>query len=237
MTRVEVLFRDARWLVLDKPAGLPTAGPVPSGRETLVDIARRIAKDTATLHPLSRLDADVTGAVIFALTHKAARRADEARREGRYRRCYLGLTSAPPTPTEGAWTWPLAIDPKDATRRTTGEGREPQDARTEYRTLATSPGAVALVAFWPVTGRTHQIRVHAQAAGAPLLGDVVYGGARRVVLGDGAVVSARRVMLHAWRVELTGEDWSAEAPVASDFRACWEAAGGAPDVIERPSVG
>lgn len=233
MTRVEVLFRDARWLVLDKPAGLPTAGPVSSGRETLVDIARRIAKDTATLHPLSRLDADVTGVVIFALTHKAARRADAAKREGRYRRCYLGLTPAPPAPADGAWTWPIAIDPRDAARRTTGEGREPQDARTEYRTLATATSGVALVEFWPVTGRTHQLRVHAQAAGVPLVGDVTYGGARRVVLNDGAVVSARRVMLHAWRVEFASEGWSVEAPVAGDFRACWEAAGGSPELTAR----
>jgi 23S rRNA-/tRNA-specific pseudouridylate synthase len=203
-----VLFVDASWLALDKPSAMLTTPPASRGT-TLVDYARRLRPKAAYHHPLSRLDAGVSGVVLFALDARAIACAEEARTVRRYRRLYVGLTAPSPSERAGRWSAPI-------------EGRE---ACTHYEVLAEA-GGVALVGFVPLTGRTHQIRVHAQGAGAPLFGDLGYGGARRVVGDDGAVSDARRVMLHAWRVCVPGREHVIEAPLHGDFCAAWQATGG-----------
>jgi 23S rRNA pseudouridine955/2504/2580 synthase/23S rRNA pseudouridine1911/1915/1917 synthase len=82
-------------------------------------------------------------------------------------------------------------------------------------------GLVALVQFELATGRTHQIRVHAAKAGCPVLGDRTYGGARHLTLNRGAVVTARRVMLHAQSVQIPGRPQWIEAPFEDDWLALW----------------
>lgn len=217
------LYSDASWLALDKPAGLLTT---PDGRRpSLVDEARRLRPRATHHHPLSRLDVDVTGVVLFALTAEAVALATRERAAGKYRRQYLGITAPPPHDSAGSWTWPIAVDRRAPTRRTTGEGDDRRDAETRFAVVAHA-GPIAAVAFAPVTGRTHQIRVHAKAAGAPLAGDGAYGGVRRVVCDDGAVLAAPRVMLHAWRLWLPGDDRSIEAPWPGDMATLWEGCGG-----------
>ncbi|MGH7434457.1 MAG: RluA family pseudouridine synthase, partial [Polyangiaceae bacterium] len=82
-----------------------------------------------------------------------------------------------------------------------------------------------------VTGRTHQIRVHAANAGSPLIGDRAYGGPSRVTLAGGRVLEPRRIALHAARVTVpdsSGAARTATAPVPDDLRALWTDLGGAP---------
>ncbi len=222
MSAVRVLYEDAHWLCVDKPSGTFTTPAAGKRAPALVDAVRKLKPRATHHHPLSRLDADVTGVVLFALTAEAIALAEKARAEGSYERAYVGLVTPAPTPTEGAWTWPVAVDRRDPHKRTTGVGNDPQPAETRYVVEATA-GVVARVGFVPVTGRTHQIRVHARAAGTPLLGDGAYGGAKRVVLDDGAVVGAGRVMLHARRVRVPGSATVVEAPWHEDMRALWEA--------------
>jgi 23S rRNA-/tRNA-specific pseudouridylate synthase len=226
----ELLYRDGSWLALDKPVGVVTTPPTTRGGRPLVDEARALAPTVKYHHPLSRLDADVSGVVLFALTHDAIERANTAAAQNAYHRRYVGLVSPAPAGSQGAWTWPVAVDRRDRTRRTTGPGDDPQTAETRFEVLARA-GAVAFVVFTPVTGRTHQIRVHAKAAGAPLVGDVGYGGARRVTMDDGSVVSTARTMLHAWRVRVPGARRVIEAPLPADFAAVWAQCGGDPDVL------
>lgn len=226
--KVKVLYRDPRWLALEKPAGMLT---VPSGggardEDTLYERARRIAGNATHHHALSRLDAGVTGVVVFALSAEAIERANNARARSLYRRTYHALLPGAPTPPRGTWDAPIGIDPRNKTHRLAGAGDELRAARTDYDVRAVTPSGVACVELSLVTGRTHQVRVHARAAGQTLLGDDAYGGARRVVLDDGTVVSVGRVMLHAARVELTGEDVEFECPWADDMTAVWRECGG-----------
>jgi 23S rRNA-/tRNA-specific pseudouridylate synthase len=222
---IPVLWRDADWFAVLKPAGVPTTAPPTAGVRSLVDLVREAhAPDATHLHPLSRLDVEVTGVVLMALSPRAIEAGRRARAQGRYQRRYVALLACAPTPERGEWTWPVGIDPHDPKRRVAGGGRDPQAARTAYATLGRA--AVAWVAFDLETGRTHQIRVHAQRAGCPVVGDRAYGGPRHVTLPDGGVVTARRVMLHAARVVVPGTARALEAPPPEDFLGVWRACGG-----------
>jgi 23S rRNA-/tRNA-specific pseudouridylate synthase len=232
---VEVLFRDARFLVLNKPAFLPTTGP--GAGETLVQRARALDPRAPKLHPSSRLDAEVTGVVVFARTREAIQHLLAARRAGAYLRGYIALAAAEPVPPAGDWRAPIALDRRDPRKRVEATAGAPRalPAHTRYRTLQALARA-ALLWLEPQTGRTHQLRVHAAAAGCALLGDRPYGGATRVVLDDGSVVSARRTLLHCARVSVPDPAGGAalrfEAALPEDMLQVWRALGGS--AIELP---
>ena len=237
---VRVLHRDAHLLVLEKPTGLPTTGPGPGSGRTLVDVARELDPDAPRLHPSSRLDAEVSGIVTFARTPEATQHLLAARRAGRYARAYLGIASGVPQLNQGSWEQAIGIDPRDARKRRAVADDAPgaRTACSHYRVLAAlaetrADARAALLWLEPQTGRTHQLRVHAANAGLPLYGDRPYGGPQRLVLGDGSVVTARRVLLHCCRVSLPAIEAGAEplrlvSEPAADLIAFWRAAGGAP---------
>lgn len=213
-----VIHRDARWLAVEKPSGLTTT-PL-DGAASLVQLVREtLGVQGDVLHPLSRLDYDVTGVVLFALTREATRAAAEAKREGGYARVYHALVSPPPAADEAVWREPIGVDPRNPHRRVVG-GRDPEAAESAMRVRARRSG-VAWLELRPRTGRTHQLRVHCAHAGCPLLGDRSYGGARRITLANGAVLPAGRVMLHCAEVSLRGGPTVA-CPWPEDLRALWE---------------
>ena len=227
---IEVAYRDEHLLVLVKPAGLPTTSP--TGTDCLVALAKEIDPRAPRLHPTSRLDADVTGLVTFARTEHATRSLLAARQDGNYARRYLAIATRPPTPASGTWLAAIAIDQQNPRRRVaqTNERGGGRTARTEYRTLALAPDC-ALLCLSPLTGRTHQLRVHAAHAGSPLFGDRHYGGPMRITAKDGRVWSARRVMLHCAALRIphprSGTLLTLRAPVPSDMQTLWQGLGGA----------
>ncbi|MGE0788728.1 MAG: RluA family pseudouridine synthase [Sandaracinaceae bacterium] len=234
MIEPRVVYEDADLLVVAKPSGMPTTAP--HGAECLTAWAED--QQGRQLHPTSRLDAEVTGLVTFAITRRGIAHLIEARRKGRYGRRYLALASGTFADAEGIWDRAIAIDPKDRRLRVAvdpgARGQRVQRARTAYEVGARTEH-VSLLWLRPHTGRTHQLRVHAADAGHPLLGDVRYGGPKRLVLEDGRVLAARRVMLHCARLELPvveGEGalvLRADAP--DDLCQLWIALGGASDAL------
>jgi 23S rRNA-/tRNA-specific pseudouridylate synthase len=216
---LRVLFRDADWLAVEKPSGIPTTAPPSAGVTSLVDRVRAL-DGTSLAHPLSRLDVEVTGVVLFASTAEALARARAEREAGRYRRRYLALLAATPDPPCGEWIWAIDVDPRDRRLRRAGDAGQP--ARTRYAVSAVALGR-ARVEFDLDTGRTHQIRVHAKKAGCPVLGDRAYGGPRHLTLNDGGVITARRLMLHALRVVVPGSHRAVECAPPADFEAVWSA--------------
>jgi 23S rRNA-/tRNA-specific pseudouridylate synthase len=146
---------------------------------------------------------------------------------------YLGITLGVLEAARGEWLWPISLDPRNPKLRIAGAGRAQRRACTRYEVAARTGGA-ALLRLMPRTGRTHQLRVHAAKAGAPLFGDHAYGGPRRETLPDGTVVSARRVMLHCARVSFpwpSGQPRRFESPVPADMQRVWLALGGSPSEL------
>lgn len=238
----EIIHHDERLLIVHKPPGLPTTAPT----STEPSLVRWVHDRFPGLQPhaTSRLDAQVSGLVTFALTRNVNRHLFDARRAGTYERVYMGITVREVPVDRGEWTWPISIDPRNPKRRVAGPGRGEREALTRYQVVARAGGGT-LLRLRPETGRTHQLRVHAAKAGAPLFGDHAYQGERRKTLPDGSVVTARRVMLHCARVSFpslvvaapsgersTGERCDDErvefdAPFRADMNRVWRALGGA----------
>lgn len=235
-TAIEVLHRDADFLVVYKPTGLPTTSP--DGRGCLVEQVRPFDPRAMQLHPTSRLDAEVTGVVTFARTPRGVAHSLAMRREGRYDRLYLALAAVAPTPESGEWTGSIGVDPRDKRRRVVTTAHDAQQAETRYSVAARAPHAV-LLALHPHTGRTHQLRVHSSHAGAPFLGDIHYGGPRRLTLPDGRVLTFTRVMLHCTRVSFplpSGKPGIFVADPPDDLRSAWLALGGDPEALSLDAI-
>jgi 23S rRNA-/tRNA-specific pseudouridylate synthase len=184
------------------------------------------------LHAATRLDAPVSGLVVVARGKEGARLAAELKARGDLRRRYVALASRAVEPMAGVWDAPVASI-------RSGSGRSFRPATSRYAVVATakalaSAPSPALLVVEPITGRTHQIRLHASGAGASLLGDVKYGGPRRLVLPDGRMLTVARVALHSARVEVSAgavAAWTATAPLPADLAMLWSALGGDPAAV------
>ncbi len=232
---LKVLFEDAHLIVVDKPAGLvvhPGAGNL-SG--TLVNALLAHVQDLAgiggELRPgiVHRLDKDTSGCLVAAKTELALARLQREFKAHAVKKVYLALVHGA-TPPSGRFDTLHGRHPTDR-MRFSGKVQAGRRAITEFRTAESFPGA-SLVEVSLLTGRTHQIRMHFAEAGHPLLGDRLYGGAKREqrLPRDSAVRRAAdalgRQALHAWKLSfahpVSGQLLSLEAPLTPDFSAALE---------------
>jgi len=224
-----ILVRTVDLVAVDKPAGIPTIADHGGSSHALTAlVARAIGVESGRLHPTSRLDRDVSGVVIFALTKDAAKRLAVARARGTYERRYVAIAwQAPASVGRGTWSAPIGRS-RDPRLRAIN-GRDPVPATTRFALCARTAAGSALFALSPVTGRTHQIRVHSAHAGAALIGDRSYGGLVRLTLPSGRVIVPGRIALHAARVVVpdeTNRPVVAASPVPLALRELWAALGG-----------
>jgi 23S rRNA-/tRNA-specific pseudouridylate synthase len=225
---IQVLLQTPDLVAVAKPAGVPTIPDHGGAAHALLAlVAAELGVDPARLHATSRLDREVSGVVFFALSPVASERLLRARATGAYERRYIAIASRAPEPDAGRWDVPIgrARDP----RLRAAKGPGALASTTRYAACARGGRGEAMLAVAPVTGRTHQIRVHAAHAGAPLLGDRAYGGPARLTLGNGRVLELRRIALHAFRVSVPdrdGERIVATAPVPKELADLWSALGG-----------
>jgi tRNA pseudouridine32 synthase / 23S rRNA pseudouridine746 synthase len=206
-----ILHTDPEILILDKPAGLPVDPP----RDGSVSIANHLQSLSLGNHswpqPVHRLDRDTSGCLMLGRSAKAVKRLSAAFEEGRVGKRYLAILTG--VPTEASGTIDLALT-KTSTART-GWRMVPDPAgkaaHTDWRVLSVVDGR-ALVEFRPLTGRTHQLRVHAaNGLGHAILGDPIYGS-----------TDPRGMMLHAADLSLDRPGKpavSAHAPFPARFAA------------------
>jgi 23S rRNA-/tRNA-specific pseudouridylate synthase len=201
---IELLFQEHGVWAIKKPATLPTE-PDKTGNDcVLSQLAARCGIEQTELFAVSRLDVGVSG-VLLVTTNVHSRNAMlQERARGTLRRRYVALACGVPEPRDGEW--------RDGLGRA-GRGKRIVDqqagqaALSRYRVVATARPvardrpATSLLALSPVTGRTHQLRVHSSAHAAPLLGDRRYSGPVRMTAADGSVRPFSQVLLHAALVE------------------------------------
>ncbi|MCM5703219.1 RluA family pseudouridine synthase [Larsenimonas salina] len=188
-----VLAETDQWLVINKPSGLAVHGG--SGVKIgLIEALRQIRTDVSFLELVHRLDRDTSGCLLLAKSREALLSLNEAMKQKQMDKRYMALV-------EGRWParrdWVSA--PLDRFDAGNGERRvrvdkEGKRSRTRIAVLETFP-EMTLIEAEPVTGRTHQIRVHAQHVGHPLLGDSKYGSRNGETLARS--VGLQRLFLHA----------------------------------------
>lgn len=193
--RIPILFEDRAVIAVDKPRGWML---VPftwqrTDRNLQAAIQSSIGsgafwarcRHVRFLRYVHRLDADTTGVLLFAKSPGATQSLGDLFETRRMHKRYLAVVRG--TPKQPEWVCTLRLD-KDPHRigRMLADPRQGKEAETAFRVLETR-GALTLVEALPVTGRTHQIRVHLACAGLPVLGDDLYGGPARVPLALRAV--------------------------------------------------
>jgi 23S rRNA pseudouridine955/2504/2580 synthase len=174
-TRALVLYHDEQVIALNKPPGLPVQGGPGITRhlDGLLDALRFDAADRPRL--VHRLDRDTSGVLVLARTPGSAARLAAAFRGRDVEKTYWAVVARRPVPPEGRIDLPLKrVGGARGERTAPAEpGEDAARAVTEFRTLDHA-GKLAWLELRPVTGRTHQLRVHCVAIGAPILGDVTY---------------------------------------------------------------
>jgi 23S rRNA pseudouridine1911/1915/1917 synthase len=214
---IPILYEDRAVLALDKPGGWMLAPDSwdRTGRNLQLALQSSLnagdfwarSRNLKYLRFIHRLDAETTGITLFAKSHGALRVYSELFEARGVEKFYLAAVQG--IPKQGEWTCRFSIvpdpgmkgrmkvlkTPRGESSSPRREGRdEVKEAETHFRVLNTSQGT-ALIEARPITGRTHQIRVHLAAAGHPVLGDALYGTAE-TALSRGR----QRLALRAWRL-------------------------------------
>jgi 23S rRNA pseudouridine1911/1915/1917 synthase len=229
---LRILYEDTDLLVIDKPAGM-VVHPAPGARrDTVVNAllhrSRGIAGVGAAERPgiVHRLDRNTSGVLAVALTPAALEAVARQFRERSVRKEYVGIVHGAVRLARGRIELAVGRDPRERKRMSVSP-RRGRGALTSYEVVERVAGA-SVLRLAPHTGRTHQLRVHMQALGHPLIGDRVYGGGRRAVRGcpAGAAVAIEafpRQALHAASLALahptTGAPLRFDAPLPDDMRA------------------
>ena len=219
---LDIVYEDSELLVVNKPAGMVVHPGHGQRTGTLVNalLARypelRVG-EAGRPGIVHRLDRDTSGLIVVAKTSTALEQLRRQFKGRQVHKVYLALVHGQPPAPEGIVEAPLGRDPHRRQRMAVVSGG--RSARTRYQVLEDLAG-YSLLAVYPETGRTHQIRVHLAWLGVPVAGDRVYGrgrGARRrpEQLGLG------RQFLHAWRLSFERPGGQGglnlEAPLPADL--------------------
>lgn len=190
---LHILYQDAHIMVVNKPSGLLS---VPGRLEEHKDsVMTRIQRDYPQAESVHRLDMATSGVLAVALTKAAERELKRQFREREPSKSYVAHVWGHPAAEKGVIDLPLICDwpnrPKQKVCFETGKA-----AQTEYEVLAYLDDNSARVALKPITGRSHQLRVHMLALGHPILGDGFYAH-------PDAKARAPRLLLHAESLTIT----------------------------------
>ncbi|MEM6851246.1 MAG: RluA family pseudouridine synthase [Pseudomonadota bacterium] len=190
-----ILYEDDAVLALNKPFGLAVQGGAKTARHLdglLTGVQRPGLEKPRLTH---RLDRDTGGVLVLAKTRRAATALTEAFRTRQVQKTYWALTAATPRPARGtidAPIGPVGVGAGDGQKERMGVAPSEEDgeaaarakpAVTDYQLVDQAAERAAWLALRPRTGRTHQLRVHCAAIGAPIVGDGKYGGPRARVAG------------------------------------------------------
>lgn len=212
----QVVYEDENLLVIDKPSGLAVHGG--SGLSFgLIECLRQIRPEERYLELVHRLDRDTSGLILIAKRAPILRELHRQLREKHVDKRYLALVAGNWPKTVRVVDAPLEKNILQSGERMVRVSREGKRAVTEFSVVERLRGAT-LIEARPITGRTHQIRVHAQYTGFPLLGDDKYTDDRTADLAR--QLGLKRLFLHAASLQFSlpeGGDFSLRAPLGSSL--------------------
>lgn len=188
---LRILHADQALVVVDKPAGLLSVpGKGADLADCLISRLQAVFPDTLLVH---RLDRDTSGIMVFALTRHAQRSLSAAFEARRTRKIYRARLWGHLAPKQGRVDLPIGIDWPNRPRQHVDpvNGRA---AQTDWRVLGHDADGTCRVRLYPITGRSHQLRVHCLSLGHPILGDRLYA--------EGKARDYPRLMLHAESLRL-----------------------------------
>ncbi|KAB8306164.1 bifunctional tRNA pseudouridine(32) synthase/23S rRNA pseudouridine(746) synthase RluA [Erwinia endophytica] len=190
---LHILYQDQHIIVVNKPSGLLSVpGRLAEHKDSVMT---RIQRDFPTAESVHRLDMATSGVMVAALTKAAERELKRQFREREPKKTYVARVWGQPDKEKGVIDLPLICDwpnrPKQKVCFENGKA-----AQTEYEVLEYEAGNSARVQLTPITGRSHQLRVHLLALGHPILGDNFYAH-------EQARVMAPRLLLHAQTLTIT----------------------------------
>lgn len=228
-----VIHEDPAAIVVNKPPGLATQGGTKTNDhlDRLLDgLAAEGAPRPKLVH---RLDKDTSGALLVARSPRAAAAFSKSFSGRTARKVYWAIVVGVPAIADGLIDLPLAKQPGTGGEKIHVDEAEGQPARTRYRVIERAGNRAAWVELQPLTGRTHQLRVHLLAIGHPILGDGKYGGQDAFLTG----AISRKLHLHARRLRIDHPDGGridATADVPDHFAATLASLGFDPALGDLP---
>lgn len=222
-----VIFDDGDIVAINKPPGIAVQGGTNTARH--IDGLLDALKDKEGMRPrlVHRLDKDTSGVLLLARSAKVAREMGAAFKSKAIEKLYWALLVGVPEQSEGAIKAPLAKGGGLGREKMHVNDKEGKYALTEYAVVEHALDTASFAVFSPKTGRTHQIRVHAQILGCPILGDGKYGGQDAYIEG---VEHSRMLHLHAHSVSFEhplkkGHRIEISAPLPPEMKKTWKSLG------------
>ncbi|MEZ5896093.1 MAG: RluA family pseudouridine synthase [Parvularculaceae bacterium] len=218
------LYEDDDILAINKPFGLAVQGGAKKSRH-IDGMLASLEKNGERPLLVHRLDQDTGGLLVLAKSRQAARELGHAFQGRDVSKTYWALCLGVPRPREGTIDLPIAKKPlkigaRIQERMSPDDSAEAKTAITDFMTMDDA-GEVSFVALKPLTGRTHQLRVHCAAMGAPIIGDRKYGGPEAVLDGvpDGLQLFCREM---TFAHPTTGKKLSISAPLTGRMKDTWK---------------
>ncbi len=224
-----ILHEDDHIIVLNKPAGLLSIPSSPGAGSSEDTVLRRVREfmqfklgHKTYVGMLHRLDRDTSGSLAVALSKDAHAQGRELFKRHLFERHYLAIVQGVPDPPKGTIEARISSGYRDGRRKLVDDDDDGLESATDYLVAERLNGA-ALLQLRLHTGRQHQIRLHLEKLGHPLIGERVYAGGTSGPRAASPRVSAKRNMLHAWTLAfphpLTGKAIAVEADPPDDFLA------------------
>ena len=229
--KIERLYEDDDLIIVNKPA---TVLSIPDRFNAALPSMKKLLQDALgqQLWVVHRIDRDTSGVMAFAkneMAHKYMSGLFEHHDIGKF---YAGLVLGKPSPESGRIDFPITEHPVIKGKMTIA--KKGKESVTDYRVVESWP-SYSLVQWQIHTGRTHQIRVHMQSIGHPLVCDELYGDGKPIFLSsikrnyklskseEAERPLLNRLALHAYRLNFVGPKGNeiiAEAPIPKDMAAC-----------------
>jgi 23S rRNA pseudouridine955/2504/2580 synthase len=214
-----VLHRDDDIIVINKAAGLAVQGGTGTSRHVdgMLEALRFGSSERPKL--VHRLDKDTSGVLVIARNVQSARYLTALFRTKEVRKLYWALVVGVPNPDDGLIKLRLIKAPGKGGERMVVDEINGKHAASRYKVLDHAGKQAAFVALEPLTGRTHQLRIHlAEALGTPIAGDGKYGGNEAYLEGGGI---EKKLHLHARRIQIplaTGKSIEVTAPLPKHIK-------------------